>query len=97
MMGLNWLTLGGRSYTLDEVTELLTTAGFSKVTVRKLGPSGRDGGDGNPLSSVLPSAFNPRVVLVARGSGVALIAGACIADRFRTSNDPEASSGTMAV
>ncbi|HNN95565.1 MAG TPA: methyltransferase [Pseudomonadota bacterium] len=36
MMGLNWLTLGGRSYTLDEVTELLTTAGFSKVTVRKL-------------------------------------------------------------
>ena len=36
MMGLNWLTLGGRSYTLDEVTELMAAAGFSKVTVRKL-------------------------------------------------------------
>lgn len=36
MMGLNWLTLGGRSYTLVEVTEMMTVAGFSKVAVRKL-------------------------------------------------------------
>lgn len=36
MMGLNWLTLGGRSYALDEVTEMMATAGFAKVTVRKL-------------------------------------------------------------
>lgn len=36
MMGLNWLTLGGRSYTLDEVSELMSAAGFSEVTVRKL-------------------------------------------------------------
>lgn len=36
MMGLNWLTLGGRSYTLAEVRELMTEAGFSNVTVRLL-------------------------------------------------------------
>ena len=36
MMGLNWLTLGGRSYTLAEVTAMMAAAGFSKVIVRKL-------------------------------------------------------------
>lgn len=36
MMGLNWVTLGGRSYSLDEVTALMTEAGFSKVSIRKL-------------------------------------------------------------
>lgn len=36
MMGLNWLTLGGRSYTLGEVTEMMAASGFAKVTVRTL-------------------------------------------------------------
>lgn len=36
MMGLNWLTLGGRSYGLDEVKALMAEAGFTKVVVRKL-------------------------------------------------------------
>lgn len=36
MMGLNWLTLGGRSYSLDEVETLMKGAGFSKIKVRKL-------------------------------------------------------------
>jgi hypothetical protein len=36
MMGLNWLTLGGRSYTLTETVDLLKAAGFSQVKVTKL-------------------------------------------------------------
>jgi hypothetical protein len=36
MMGLNWLTMGGRSYKLSEVVELLGSAGLSRVRVTKL-------------------------------------------------------------
>lgn len=36
LMGLNWLTLGGRSYSLDEVKGLMAEAGFSRSSVQKL-------------------------------------------------------------
>jgi SAM-dependent methyltransferase len=36
MMGVSWLTVGGRSYTLDETVDLVKAAGFSQVKVTKL-------------------------------------------------------------
>jgi hypothetical protein len=36
MMGVTWLTVGGRSYTLTETVDLLKAAGFSQVKVTKL-------------------------------------------------------------
>jgi SAM-dependent methyltransferase len=36
MMGLNWLTMGGRSYSLPEIVDLLKSVGFQRTRVTKL-------------------------------------------------------------